>query len=81
MSRSKEDKYKEEKARRRRMRRRHGIYNMIRKSAVVLVGVILIGWITYSAYRTYEAKQPKKEVEVDYSALQNFQNNLDKAEE
>ena len=30
---------------------------------------------------TYEAKQSRPEVEIDYSALQNFQSNLDKAEE
>ena len=60
---------------------KHRLYNLMRKCLVVFVGVILLGWITYSAYHTYEAKQSRPEVEIDYSALQNFQSNLDKAEE
>ena len=81
MSQTKVDNYKEEKANRRRLRRTHRLYNLMRKCLVVFVGVILLGWITYSAYHTYEAKQSRPEVEIDYSALQNFQSNLDKAEE
>ena len=74
MSQTKVDNYKEEKANRRRLRRKHKLYNLMRKCLVVF------GWITYSAYHTYEAKQSRPEVEIDYSALQNFQSNLDKAE-
>lgn len=81
MSQTKVDNYKEEKANRRRLRRKHRLYNLMRKCLVVFVGVILLGWITYSAYHTYEEKQSRPEVEIDYSALQNFQSNLDKAEE
>lgn len=81
MSQTKVDNYKEEKANRRRLRRKHRLYNLMRKCLVVFVGVILLGWITYSAYHTYEATQSRPEVEIDYSALQNFQSNLDKAEE
>lgn len=81
MSQTKVDNYKEEKVNRRRLRRKHRLYNLMRKCLVVFVGVILLGWITYSAYHTYETKQSRPEVEIDYSALQNFQSNLDKAEE
>ena len=57
MSQTKVDNYKEEKANRRRLRRKHRFYNLMRKCLVVFVGVILLGWISYSAYHTYEAKQ------------------------
>ena len=64
MSQTKVDNYKEEKANRRRLRRKHRLYNLMRKCLVVFVGVILLGWITYSAYHTYEAKQSRPEVEI-----------------
>ncbi len=81
MSQAKVDKYKQEKANRKEIMRKEKLANTVRKCVVVVVGVVLIGWIGYSAYGTYESNKPKTEVEIDYSAMDNLSTNLDSVAE
>ena len=36
----------------------------------------MVGWIGYSAYTTYDAKQPQQEAQVDYTAVNELSQNL-----
>lgn len=78
MSQEKVDRYKQEKANRKKNMKKEKFQNALRKCAVVVVGVVLIGWIGYSAYGTYEAKKPKQEAQLDYSALTGLNSELEK---
>ncbi len=56
MSQEKVDQYKKEKANRKQNMRKEKLHNVLRKCMVGLVGVLLVGWIGWSAYGMYEAK-------------------------
>ena len=76
MSQEKVDKYKKEKANRKQIKRREKMANLLRKCVVGIVGLILVGWIGYSAYGTYESSKPKEEVQIDYTAVNELQDRL-----
>ena len=76
MSQEKVDKYKKEKANRKQIMRREKMANLLRKCVVGIVGLILVGWIGYSAYGTYESSKPKEEVQIDYTAVNELQDCL-----
>ena len=78
MSQEKVDRYKKEKANRKQNVRKEKVRNVLHKCAVGVVGLALIGWIGYSAYGTYEAKKPKQEAQLDYSALTGMGTELEK---
>lgn len=78
MSQEKVDRYKKEKANRKQNVRKEKVRNVLHKCAVGVVGLALIGWIGYSAYGTYEAKKPKQEAQLDYSALTGLNTALEK---
>jgi len=62
MSQAKVDRYKKEKANRKKNMKKEKIQNVLRKCAVFVVALVLVGWIGYSAYNTYESKKPKEEL-------------------
>ena len=72
MSQEKVDRYKKEKANRKENVRKE----KMRKGVVCLVGVLLIGWIGYSAYGRFEESRSNQEAHVDYSALTNLKTEL-----
>ena len=49
MSQEKVDKYKQEKVNRKKNMKKEKFRNFMRKCAVAVAGVVLIGWIGYSA--------------------------------
>ena len=79
MSQEKVDRYKKEKANRKQTVKKEKIQNVLRKCVVGVVALLLISWIGYSAYGTYESKKPKEEVEIDYTALTYFTQKLSEA--
>ncbi len=81
MSQEKVDRYKKEKANRKQMIKKEKIQNLIRKCAVGIVGLALVGWIGYSAYGTYESRKPQEEAQIDYTALTNLQSEFAQAGE
>ncbi len=78
MSQEKVDRYKQEKVNRKKNMKKEKFQNALRRCVVVVLGVVLIGWIGYSAYGTYEAKKPKQEAQLDYSALTGLSSELSK---
>lgn len=76
MSQEKVDRYKKEKANRKQTMKKEKMQNALRKCIVGVVALILVGWIGYSAYGTYQAKQPKPEAEIDYTAMDEFMQDI-----
>ena len=76
MSQEKVDRYKKEKANRKHIMKKEKIENAIRKCVVFAVGLLLVGWIGYSAYDVYDSGKPTEEVQIDYSSLDSFSQEL-----
>ncbi len=76
MSQAKVDRYKEEKANRKKNMKKEKVMNFFRKIMIGIAGLALIGGIGYSAYDTYEASRGKEQVEIDYTAFTDFQQDL-----
>lgn len=72
MSQAKVDRYKEEKANRKKVMRKEKVANRLRKCAVAVVAAALVVWIVYSAYNMYESSRPVKEAEVNYQSVDTF---------
>lgn len=72
MSQAKVDRYKEEKANRKKIMRKEKVANRLRKCAVVVVAAALVVWIGYSAYNMYESSRPVKEATVNYQSVDTF---------
>ena len=70
MSQAKVDRYKEEKANRKKVMRKEKVANRLRKCAVVAAALVV--WIGYSAYNMYESSRPVKEAEVNYQSVDTF---------
>ena len=72
MSQAKVDKYKKEKANRKKNVRKEKIANKLRKCTVAVVAAALVVWIGYSAYNMYESSRPVKEATVNYQSVDTF---------
>ena len=72
MSQAKVDRYKEEKANRKKIMRKEKIANRLRKCVVAIVAAVLVVWIGYSAYNMYESSRPVKKAEVNYQSVDTF---------
>ena len=72
MSQEKVNRYKEEKANRKKMLRRQKVMNTVRKTVVSVVCVAVLGWIGYSVYSTYTESQPRESYDVVYSAVTEY---------
>lgn len=81
MSQEKVDRYKKEKANRKKNLKKEKFQNILRKCVVGVVGLVLIGWIGYSAYGTYKSNKPKDKVQIDYTAVKDLTQNLADAAE
>lgn len=81
MSQEKVDRYKQEKANRKKNMKKQKIQNAFRKLAVSVIGLAVVGWIGYSAYHTYESNRPKEEVQIDYTALDGLSQAVEQAAE
>ncbi len=79
MSQEKVDRYKKEKANRKANVKKEKLRNTLHKCVVCLVGVVLIGWVGYSAYGRYEEIRSNQEAHVDYTALTNLSTELEEA--
>ena len=76
MSQEKVDRYKQEKANRKKNMKKEKFGNVIRKCVVGLVGIALVGWIGYSAYDIYESGKERTVSEVNYDAVSDYLNGL-----
>ena len=80
MSQAKVERYKQEKANRKKTMRKEKMAHMMRTGVLLVIGAALIGWIGYSGYSMYEDKQPRELAEVDYEAINTYLEGLNAAE-
>ncbi len=73
MSQEKVEKYKKEKVNRKKNLQRERAKNIARRLVVGVLSIVLIGWIGYSAYDTYDSSRPKESVTVDYGAVTDYE--------
>ena len=52
------------------------VQNIIRRCAVCVIAVALIGCAGYSVHNIYESKKPTEKVTVDYSAMTTLSQSL-----
>ena len=76
MSQAKVDKYKERKANRKEIMKKERRHKMMLKATAGVIGVVMIGWIGFSAYHSYETGLPREQVSVDYTAVESYMNSL-----
>lgn len=86
MSQAKVDRYKQEKANRKKIMRREKIKHSIATVCGTVVCIAVIGWVGYSAYGYFRSQDEKTptQTEVDLSALDDYMSSLqttDSAEE
>lgn len=76
MSQEKVDRYKKEKANRKKIMRKQRIQSIVRKCALAVVGIALVGWLGYSAYDIYDSGKVRSVTEVNYSSVTDYLNSL-----
>ncbi len=72
MSQEKVDRYKEEKANRKQNMKKEKAANAVRKCIVTVCGLLLVGWIGYSAYDIYDSGKEPQKVQIDYQSFDTF---------
>lgn len=80
MSQAKVDRYKEEKAHRKKNMQKEKYKSAATRICVVAVLAAIIVWGGYSVYDRYEKNQPTKYLEVDASAIQDYESSIIEAE-
>ena len=76
MSQEKVERYKKEKANRKQTMKKDKAKSIAARTAGVIVCIALLGWIGYSGYSTWEAKQPAKTTVVSTDALSGYLDEL-----
>ena len=72
MSQEKVAKYKEEKANRKELMKKAKQKKMIRNTVTAIICVAVVGWVGYSAVDYAVKNQPRQEVEIDYTAIDEY---------
>lgn len=73
MSQEKVAKYKEEKANRKEIMKKAKRARLIRNSIAGVVCVAVVGWVGYSGIAFYLDSRPRPEVEVNYTAVSDYE--------
>ena len=76
MSQEKVDRYKQEKANRKKIMRKQKAMGIVRKLILAVVAIALVGWLGYSAFDIYESGKERVVAEVNYDAVTNYLNNM-----
>lgn len=76
MSQEKVDRYKQEKANRKKIMKKQKVSNALRKCVVAAAALLLVVWIGYSAYDVYESNKEPEKVQIDYRAFNEFSEKL-----
>ena len=72
MSQEKVAKYKEQKANRKELMKKAKQKKAIRNTVTAIICVAVVGWLGYSAVDYWQDNQPRQEVEVDYTAVDEY---------
>ncbi len=76
MSQEKVDRYKQEKANRKKIMRKQKAMSIVRKAVLSVAALALVAWLGYSAYDMYESGKERVVAEVNYDAITNYLNGL-----
>ena len=76
MSQAKVEKYKKEKANRKKIMKQEKLKKVARNIIAAAVVCGLVGWVGYSVYSIHEDNKPRESVEVDYSSVDSYLNTL-----
>lgn len=80
MSQAKVDRYKEEKANRKKTIAKEKMLRRVKMAVGVLVVVVIVGWAGFSGYRVYENNKPMKTIYTNLSAIEDYMTTLDTEE-
>lgn len=72
MSQEKIDRYKQEKANRKKNIKKQRMVGLMRKGVLALAGLALVGWLGYSAYGKFSSNQDREITTVDYGAVDSY---------
>lgn len=77
MSQEKVDRYKVEKANRKKIIKKQRAMNIVRKGMLILAAFVLVGWLGYSAYQKHDSGRERPSAEVNYDPINNYMSQLD----
>ena len=80
MGQEKVDKYKKDKANRKKIMRKERAMSIVRKAILTLVALALVGWLGYSAYDIYDSNQERSVAEVNFDSVTEYLNGLSETE-
>ena len=80
MSQEKVDKYKKDKANRKKIMRKERALSIVRKAILTLAALALVGWLGYSAYDIYDSNQERSVAEVNFDSVTEYLNGLSETE-
>ena len=76
MSQEKVDRYKQEKANRKKLMHKQRMMGVLRKCVLSLAGLALVAWLGFSAYDMYESGKERIVVETDYTPITDYMDSL-----
>ena len=76
MSQAKVERYKEEKANRKKTMKKEKLTKVLRNSIASVVVIVALGWVGYSGVTYIIENQPRPEISVDYSSISNYETEL-----
>lgn len=76
MSQAKVDRYKEQKANRKELMKKEKRATVIRKCVAGIVLVAAVGWVGYSGVTYYLNHRPRPSVDVNYTAVADYTEEL-----
>ena len=76
MSQEKVNKYKDQKANRKELIKKEKRNTALRRCAYIVVGLALVGWLTFSVVNSVDRARPRQVVEVDFQAVTDYMNVL-----
>lgn len=72
MSQAKVDRYKYEKAHRKEIMKKEKRKRVLTWIASIAVCAVIVSWVGFSMYKSYEDKQPRKSYEADFKAMTDY---------
>ncbi len=76
MSQQKVDKYKEEKANRKKNMKKERVMTVVRRCVLSVVAIALVAWIGYSAYDSYTSNQEREVASVNYDSINEYMSSM-----
>lgn len=73
MSQEKVTRYKEEKANRKQTMKKQKRATLVRNTIACVVVAAVVGWVGYSGVAFYLENRPRAEVDVDYTAISDYE--------